>query len=366
MSAAGSGTITSALRLTQSACEVLAPLVRKIYLRIDDSTRMEKKDSSLFSLADGLVQHAFFEWFFRQQVAHLVGEESAAVNLETPPFSVGKLEIPSDLMPDIQSAKSRILSLSGQLAALPSLSAAADSVFLDPIDGTREFCTGLGHQSTICVGFAREGAVLGGVVFRPIPEPPTWAVGCRQEGFFQASLAPAQEGPSGKQGLLTTNGSVSPFLATLMQELGYQRVPSGGAGNKMLMLLEGHGSLYLQDRGLSRWDTCAAQAVLEAQQGFLKKLSPFVADGSLQDYTYRQTPSNLDLIPGQARITPYNRASKDSAPGTPIDSPSQVLPYSNLAGLLAVSAAHSSPAALLHLSESIRKVIQAGHLPSYD
>src|SRR3989338_2962424 len=121
MSAAGSGTITSALRLTQSACEVLAPLVRKIYLRIDDSTRMEKKDSSLFSLADGLVQHAFFEWFFRQQVAHLVGEEAAAVNLETPPFSVGKLETPSALMPDIQSAKSRLLSLSGQLAALPSL-----------------------------------------------------------------------------------------------------------------------------------------------------------------------------------------------------------------------------------------------------
>jgi len=33
-----------------------------------------------------------------------------------------------------------------------------------------------------------------------------------------------------------------------MKELGYERVPSGGAGNKMLMLLEGRGSAYIQDR----------------------------------------------------------------------------------------------------------------------
>ena len=32
---------------------------------------------------------------------------------------------------------------------------------------------------------------------------------------------------------------ISPFLAKLIDELDYERVPSGGAGNKMLMLLEG-------------------------------------------------------------------------------------------------------------------------------
>ena len=39
----------------------------------------------------------------------------------------------------------------------------------------------------------------------------------------------------------------------LIKELSFDRVPSGGAGNKMLMLLEGKGAAYIQDRGVSRW-----------------------------------------------------------------------------------------------------------------
>jgi hypothetical protein len=50
-------------------------------------------------------------------------------------------------------------------------------------------------------------------------------------------------------GLLTSNGTISLFLRDLMEEMKYQRVPSGGAGNKMLMLLEGKGDIYIQDRG---------------------------------------------------------------------------------------------------------------------
>ena len=46
---------------------------------------------------------------------------------------------------------------------------------------------------------------------------------------------------------------ISPFIVALIKELGYDRVPSGGAGNKMLMLLEGKGAAYIQDRGVSRW-----------------------------------------------------------------------------------------------------------------
>ena len=47
-----------------------------------------------------------------------------------------------------------------------------------------------------------------------------------------------------------------------MAGLTYVRVPSGGAGNKALMLLEGKDDVYIQDRGVSRWDTWAAQAVI--------------------------------------------------------------------------------------------------------
>ena len=53
--------------------------------------------------------------------------------------------------------------------------------------------------------------------------------------------------------------------------------PFRGAGNKMLMLLEGKGAAYIQDRGVSRWDTCACEAVIDAHGGLLCKLPAIVS-----------------------------------------------------------------------------------------
>eukprot|EP00957_Ditylum_brightwellii_P166896 12702926-Ditylum_brightwellii.AAC.1 len=137
------------------------------------------------------------------------------------------------------------------------------TVFVDPIDGTKEFVIGKGDQCSVCVGFAdSDGRAVAGVVYRPLTEPPTWAAGAKSEGYFDSVLNDAETKP--QKGLLTSNGSISPFLVALMEELGMDRVPSGGAGNKMLMLLEGRGTAYIQDRGVSRWDTCGAQACIEA------------------------------------------------------------------------------------------------------
>jgi hypothetical protein len=63
--------------------------------------------------------------------------------------------------------------------------------------------------------------------------------------------------------IVTRAHNNSPFIESLITTLNCERVKSGGAGNKVLMLLEGKGLCYIQDRGVSRWDTCAAQAVLE-------------------------------------------------------------------------------------------------------
>ena len=119
-----------------------------------------------------------------------------------------------------------------------------------------------------------------------------------------------------------------------MTELGYDRVPSGGAGNKMLMLLEGKGGCYIQDRGVSRWDTCGAQAVIEAHGGKLAKLTPFISKGgALESYTYLRSEHNLDFEPGTAALTPYNAANKASVRKGEVvlaNSVEQVRPYSNL------------------------------------
>ena len=178
-------------------------------------------------------------------------------------------------------------------------------------------------------------------VFRPLTTPCTYAAGASSEQFVDSHLI--TDGTTNSRGLLTSNGSISPFIARLIVELGYERVPSGGAGNKMLMLLEGRGGCYIQDRGVSRWDTCGAQAVIEAFGGTLSKLTRFVDNKTLEGYTYLESKVNLDFEAGVAYMTPYNATlDKETAASIkagikiPFTEATQPKAYSNLCGLFAL------------------------------
>ena len=175
----------------------------------------------------------------------------------------------------------------------------------------------------------------------PLTDPPTWAAGALSESYKENHLD--HQHPPKTDGFLTSNGSISPFTASLMAGLTYVRVPSGGAGNKVLMLLEGKGDVYIQDRGVSRWDTCAAQAVLEAHGGSLTQLAPFLVDQSLLSYTYLQSETNLDFRPGTAALTKFNARDKTTltnrGEGEEVyaQDVTEVKAYANLNGLLALS-----------------------------
>ena len=53
-----------------------------------------------------------------------------------------------------------------------------------------------------------------------------------------------------------TDGKVSKFLANLIDEMGYEKVPSLASGNRALMLLEGKAGAYIRDTGgFAKWDT---------------------------------------------------------------------------------------------------------------
>ena len=154
-----------------------------------------------------------------------------------------------------------------------------------------------------------------------------------------------------------------------MIELNFERVRAGGAGNKMLMLLEGKGGAYIQDRGVSRWDTCAAQAVIAAHGGHLCKLSSFISnDGAIESYKYLKTDTNLDFVPGLAALTAYNTTDKSLVKKGEVvvaDTVDKVKPYSNLCGLLAVTADNALPEALRNTHAAIARTI-AIHPTSYD
>jgi 3'-phosphoadenosine 5'-phosphosulfate (PAPS) 3'-phosphatase len=330
-------------------------------------------------------------------------------------FQVQGLTIPNDLRPVVESTKASIHALA-TTQFLTSSETNSDiqkcldyqhlTVFIDPIDGTREFSTGKGEQCSVCIGFANEnGKAVAGVIYRPLSQPkPTWVTGAKSERFVacdfggdnvihslddsRISLFETNNDENKRRGsLLTTNGSISPFVESLIKELQMERVKSGGAGNKLMMLLEhslfdhhadGGSALYIQDRGVSRWDTCGAEGVLEAFGGNLMKLTTFLPEtmdgedeqnsiNNREFYTYLASQTNLDFIPGVATITKYNcgPSTRDVQLNQKAHDVNDVKAYSNLCGLVAFGKEWNTPEGAIYIEKAIQRAAKI-HPPSFD
>ena len=130
----------------------------------------------------------------------------------------------------------------------------------------REFSTGLGEQCSICIGFSDEsGKPVAGIVYRPLTSPTTYAIGA-VDGMFRFTESRLNSVHPPVKGLLTSydyylswriidniyliiitfisidnslitiyyfincclrpdisNGGISPFIASLIAELKYER-----------------------------------------------------------------------------------------------------------------------------------------------
>ena len=377
--------LSSLLETSKEACDSIGAMVRRFYLAINSDTSTLKADKSVFTIADGIVQELLAEYLYAGagKFRAIVGEEdSTNTNIVNRPYSVDTLSVPPEFEDLVDDTRNAVAALA---ARIPDGAFSDLTVFIDPIDGTREFSTGKGSQCSICIGFAGpDGLPVAGLVYRPIPRdecsPSTqdsaavsprtaqcsWAAGATSEACVMGNLNAAASAAS-TSGFLTTNGAISKFTEALMDELKFERVPAGGAGNKMMLLLEGKGAVYIQDRGVSRWDTCGAQAVIEAYGGKLCRLDEFVDKKALTSYTYVKGDSNADFVPGLSNLTPYNaQDAKSVVKGAPLvkaDTASQVKAYANLNGLLAVSSAGMPQLDAIHAAISAAKEQSA---PSYD
>jgi 3'-phosphoadenosine 5'-phosphosulfate (PAPS) 3'-phosphatase len=366
------GPVSSLIELCKEACDELSVLVKRVYEGMTASDTTLKADKSVFTIADGLVQHLLLASLLREGevLGAVVGEEDARVNVATRPYTVDNLRVPEHLWDAVDVAAARLRAL-GERVPAGSAELQRLTAFVDPIDGTREFSSRLGAMCSICIGFSQEGRPVGGLVYRPLTTPPTWAYGCTREGVARSELlsaagsvgittssagdcvplpdeeagasgAPATAADRPSRTLLASRGSLSPFVRALRRQLPAELVRSGGAGNKALLLLEGAGDCYIQDRGLFRWDTCASQAVLEAHGGRFVKLSALALRGTLESYAYTRTDVQLDFEPGVAQLSAYN-AARGHMPGKRekrfAQRAEETKPYANLCGLVALAPA---------------------------
>ncbi|KAK8763551.1 hypothetical protein V5799_033840 [Amblyomma americanum] len=150
-------------------------------------------------------------------------------------------------------------------------------VWVDPLDGTKEYTQGFLDHVTILVGIAVQGKAVGGVIHQPYynyqVEKDVYKQGRTMWGIvgvgaFGISRIPP---PSDKKIITTTRSHSSPIINSCIESMKPDEVLRvGGAGHKVLLLIEGKAHAYVfPSKGCKKWDTCAPEAILHATGGLL-------------------------------------------------------------------------------------------------
>ncbi|XP_075060375.1 3'(2'),5'-bisphosphate nucleotidase 1 [Mixophyes fleayi] len=157
-------------------------------------------------------------------------------------------------------------------------------VWVDPLDGTKEYTEGLLDHVTVLIGIAYKGKAIAGVINQPyynyqasdsaVLGRTIWGV--LDLGAFGFEL---KEVPEGQHIVTTTRSHSSKLVNDCIAAISPDKVVRvGGAGNKIIQLIEGQASAYVfASPGCKKWDTCAPEAILHAAGGKLTDIhgNPF-------------------------------------------------------------------------------------------
>ncbi|ETN70489.1 inositol monophosphatase family protein, partial [Necator americanus] len=165
---------------------------------------------------------------------------------------------------------------------LKSIKAEDVVVWVDPLDGTSEVAVAVKNknaalleQVTVLIGIAHRGRPVAGVIHQPYHGDAgrtIWAIqGCGVHGIVPASVQSARV-------VVTTRSHLNQNVLDALNALKEKGLASsvekfGGAGFKVLKILEGCAAYVFASSGCKKWDTCAAEAVLSAAGGRLTDIS---------------------------------------------------------------------------------------------
>lgn len=178
------------------------------------------------------------------------------------------------------------------------------TVWVDPLDGTGEYTQGFLDHVTVLVGIALRGNPIAGVIHQPYhnykagslplntcaeatdPIPASDAVvpsSCLPDvgrtmwgliGLGVGGFKPISP-PKGKFIVCTTRTHATNLTQQTIEAMkADQVIRIGGAGYKVLLLMEGKAHAYVfPSPGCKKWDTCAPEAVLRAMNGCLTDIT---------------------------------------------------------------------------------------------
>eukprot|EP00439_Symbiodinium_sp_Y106_P048181 s936_g6.t1 len=219
-------------------------------------------------------------------------------------------------------------------------------IWVDPLDGTKEFTEGRYEFVSTLIGISQLGQPVAGVISEPYNVDPKGSLGrilwgcCVDPGvavhlFGDASWQRPPRPPGRCLTLVSrsrTAGEVAEALERLKEPgtagpgdagpLVTGTLEAGGAGHKVARVVDGAADLWLFPRpGTSRWDTCAAEAMLEACGGVLRDRSGgricYDPDASMGNSEGVLAGADEGIVAAAVRVCATLDVAKDSA-GRPL------------------------------------------------
>ncbi|KAM4601031.1 3'(2'),5'-bisphosphate nucleotidase 1 isoform 1-T2 [Polymixia lowei] len=261
-----SGNPAVIMRLTASAyavAEKAGDIARKV-LHSGELGIVEKTGANdLQTLADRLAQQSICASLSRRfPKITIIGEEDLPAE-----------EIREDL---IENGQSEEILQKTCPAEYSGLNEDELVVWVDPLDGTKEYTEGLLDNVTVLIGIAYGGKAIAGVINQPFYNYKLGAGadlgrtmwGMLGVGAFGFQL---QEVPGERRVVTTTRSHSNKLVTDCVDAMEpHEVVRVGGAGNKVIQLVEGKASAYVfASPGAKKWDTCAPEAILHALGGKL-------------------------------------------------------------------------------------------------
>lgn len=144
---------------------------------------------------------------------------------------------------------------------------------VDPLDGTSEYTQGFLEHVTVLIGIAVNKSAVGGIIHQPYYKQPDNSIGRTVWGLKGLAVGglTVKTVPNDQLIVTTTRSHSNAIVQEALAAINPTEVIKvGGAGFKVLQLLEGKANAYVfASAGCKRWDTCAPEAVLEAASGVL-------------------------------------------------------------------------------------------------
>ncbi|CBY32163.1 unnamed protein product [Oikopleura dioica] len=161
----------------------------------------------------------------------------------------------SVFLPKLTNKKLERILVSDELLPIEDL-----TVWIDPLDATKEYTEGLTEYVTTMVGFAVDGEAVGGVVHFPFTGETVW--GWKEHGnniLDQSENAP-------RNSVLVSRSHTGQAEEQSKKHLGPNAkiIKAGGAGYKAISIFHGRGEGYFHSGKIKKWDICAIEGIIKS------------------------------------------------------------------------------------------------------